>query len=216
MARILAFGDSHTYGEGLSDCINYKFGAIEFRADRASQYAWPAILGRKLDKEVINFGRPGCSNRFIANAILNSDIKQDDLVIVLWTVGHNRTTIFNSHGPEDISLVHPTKKDKISRVYYKYIHQYYNSFLESMEYINLANAMCSAPMFNFKAIDVRVKTTWPDTLPDMEFDFPKWNKVNLIEQSLYHIDFATDDHHPGPESQKLIASDILERIKLAY
>ena len=69
---------------------------------------------------------------------------------------------------------------------------------------------------NSQVIDVRVKTTWPDTLPDMEFDFPKWNKVNLIEQSLYHIDFATDDHHPGPESQKLIASDILERIKLAY
>ena len=63
--------------------------------------------------------------------------------------------------------------------------------------------MCSVPMFNFKAIDVRVKTTWSDTLPDMEFDSPKWNKVNFIEQSLYHIDFATDDHHPGPESQKI-------------
>ena len=117
---------------------------------------------------------------------------------------------------DDISLVLPTKTDKISKVYYKYIHQYYNSFLESIEYINLANSMCSVPIFNFKAIDVRDKTTWPDTLPDIEFDYPKWNKVNLIEQSLYHIDFATDDHHPGPESQKLIASDILERIKLAH
>ena len=61
MARILASRDSPTYGEGLSDCINYKFGAIEFRADRASPICLPAILGRKLDKEVINFGMPGCS-----------------------------------------------------------------------------------------------------------------------------------------------------------
>ena len=214
MGRLLAFGCSHTYGEGLADCVNYKIQKEERRADKASQYAWPAILGKKLDKQVINFGRPGCSNRFIANAILNTDIKQDDLVIVLWTAGHNRTTIFKSFDMEDISLVLPTKTDKISKVYYKYIHQYYNSFLESIEYINLANSMCSVPIFNFKAIDVRDKTTWPDTLPDIEFVAPKWNKVDLIDQSLYHVDFATDDHHPGPESQKLIARDILDRIKL--
>ena len=44
--KIVAAGDSFTYGEELADLQN----------------AWPYVLGKKISAEVVNLGRPACSN----------------------------------------------------------------------------------------------------------------------------------------------------------
>ena len=46
-----------------------------------------------------------------------------------------------------------------------------------------------------------------------KYEFPKWNKVDLINQSLHYIDLAADRIHPGIESHKLIARDMLKSVK---
>tara|TARA_Y100000385_G_scaffold286074_1_gene347318 strand:+ start:227 stop:880 length:654 start_codon:yes stop_codon:yes gene_type:complete len=215
MSRLITFGCSHTYGEGQIDCLNSQGPNSIVMADKPSQYAWPAVLGRELNiEEVINLGRPGCSNRYIANRILDTTIEKDDIIVILWTEV-NRSTVFTS---ESIQLakvatnIHPTKNTKVSKSYYKWIHDPYNSFLESLEAVNLANYTLQEHrhVYNFKA-NFNSKLGYNKT--DIEYVYPKWNKVNLINQSLYYVDFASDNDHPGPESQKLIARDMLKYVK---
>lgn len=213
MSRLFAFGCSHTYGEGQIDCLNYTKcdNQGEYRSDSPSQYAWPAVLGRELNvEEVINLGRPGCSNRSIANRILDTTIKKDDTVVILWTE-FNRTTIYPSLGTNFLAehSIHPTREDNMSKRYYKFIHDPYNSFRESVEYMNLANYKLKKHrnVFNFKADFSSYETS-----SLAEYKFPTWNKVDLIKQSLHYIDLAADTAHPGIESHKLIARDMLKSV----
>ena len=213
MSKLYAFGCSHTWGEGQADCLNYNNDRGQNTSATPSQYAWPALLGKMLDKEVVNLGRPGCSNRYISQQILNTAIQKNDMVVVLWTE-HNRSTIFPT---ESIQLakvatnIHPTRNTKVSKNYYKWIHNPYNSFLESLEAVNLANYALQKHrhVYNFKADFASGRNI--GALDDA-YEYPKWNKVTLINQSLHYVDLAPDNDHPGPESQKLIARDMLERI----
>jgi len=210
MSRLVAFGCSHTYGEGHVDCLPSK---TETEPPPPSQYAWPALLGKILDKEVVNLGCPGCSNRYIANSILNADIKQDDVVVILWTE-FNRSTVFTPDSLRKLRLatsIHPTRNSKVARNYYKWIHDPYNSFLESLESMNLVNYHLQnyRYVYNFKA---NFNSKFRRNTPDIVYEYPKWNKVNLINQSLHYVDRAADNDHPGPESQKLIARDMLKYV----
>ena len=217
MSRLVTFGCSHTYGEGQIDCLNYISDDGSYSmAKTPSQYAWPSVLGRELNiEEVINLGRPGGSNRYITNSILDTTIQKDDIVVILWTE-FNRTTIYQA--PErnwmTAENVHPNRKDKMSKMYYKHIHHLYNSFLESVEYMNLANYKLKKHrnVFNFKA-DFNSKESSNKYAPDFAYEFPKWNKVDLINQSLHYIDLAADGDHPGIESHKLIAKDMLKSVR---
>ena len=212
MSRLVVFGCSHTYGEGQIDCLNYTTSQGDYMTKNPSQYAWPAVLARELNvEEVINLGRPGCSNRYIANKILDTPIQKDDIIVILWTE-FNRTTVYPSS--EDAWAVakniQPVQKDKMSKMYYKHIHHPYNSFLESVEYMNLANYHLRKyrNVFNFKADFNTSEYKGPPIS-----EFPKWNKVDLINQSLHYIDRAADRIHPGIESHKLIVRDMLKSVK---
>ena len=209
MDKLFAFGCSFTYGEGLSDCLNYKSDTGEHMPKHPSKYAYPALLGKMLGKKVVNFGRPGCSNRYIANKILDTDISKKDVVVILWTQ-FDRSVIFTEdylHNRKDEYIIHPNMNTKLVRNYYKHIHNPYNSFIESVEAINLANYKLKkhSHVFNFKATS-RFHAT-------ADYPYPKWNRINLIDQPLYYLDYADDNDHPGPESQKLIAENMLKYIK---
>jgi hypothetical protein len=197
MSRLITFGCSYTYGEGLSDCLNPE---INRRADFPSKFAWPSLLGKKLNKEVINLGRPGCSNRYIANEILNTSIEKDDLVVVLWTHA-NRSTIF-AQGPDESQNLHPRKNDKTNRAYFKHIYNPYNCFLESCHSIHYSNLYLSSKEVTIYNFQIKPRLSMP------AYATPKWNTVDVISQDLYYVDIANDGDHPGIESQKLIAQDM--------
>jgi hypothetical protein len=210
MSKLFAFGCSFTHGEGLADCLNYKKDKTSpIRPSvTPSQYAWPALLGKVLDKEVVNLGRPGCSNRYISQKILNTTIQKDDIVVVLWTE-YNRTTVITSD--ENIHI-RPMVETKLVTNYFKHIYDPYNSFLESVEAINLANYSLQnhQHVFNFKTTENKIELR---NYPHQDrYPYPVWHRIELFEQPLYFIDIAPDDDHPGPKSQKLIARDMLERI----
>ena len=208
MSRLFAFGCSHTYGEGQVDCLNYHNEYGETKANNPSQYAWPALLGKILGIEVVNVGFPGASNRYIANQILNTDISKKDIVVILWTE-FDRSTVFLKD-LETTKHIRPTDFSKTSNYYYKWVHNPYNSFLESLEAINLANYNLQEHPHVFNFI-VGMRTEENSIFTD--YKYPTWHKVDLINQSLHYVDKAADGDHPGIESQKLIARDILKRIK---
>ena len=71
--KIVAAGDSFTYGEELADLQN----------------AWPYVLGKKISAEVVNLGRPACSNdkifRLIFEHLIDFNSHKPDLVVIGWT-----------------------------------------------------------------------------------------------------------------------------------
>ena len=82
--KLLAVGDSFTYGEELSD-INS---------------AWPYLLGNKLGYTVDNFAKPGSGNaRMIRHAV--EQINNYDLIIIAWS-HFARTELADENGFYDI------------------------------------------------------------------------------------------------------------------
>jgi hypothetical protein len=93
MSRLVTFGCSFTYGQGLPGC---KIGDNTTKfASTPSEYAWPVNLSKLLDIEVINKGIPGASNLEILFHILSFDFKHDDIVVIMWSFP-DRDLYFNS------------------------------------------------------------------------------------------------------------------------
>jgi hypothetical protein len=119
--KLLAVGDSFTYGEELSDLNN----------------AWPFLLGNKLGYTVNNLAKPGSGNtRMIRHAV--EQIDNYDLIVIAWS-HFARTELADKNGFYDIwpgcsALPHkefsPWRSDVIN--YYSKHHndQYlYNQYL---------------------------------------------------------------------------------------
>ena len=82
--KLLAVGDSFTYGEELSDINN----------------SWPFLLGNKLGYEIINLAKPGSGNtRMVRHAV--EQINNYDLIIIAWS-HFARTELADENGFYDI------------------------------------------------------------------------------------------------------------------
>ena len=82
--RLLAVGDSFTYGEELSNLNN----------------AWPFLLGNKLGYEITNLAKPGCGNtRMIRHAV--EQINNYDLIVIAWS-HFARTELADENGFYDL------------------------------------------------------------------------------------------------------------------
>lgn len=71
--KILALGDSFTYGEELSDPCNE---------------GWIWIVARELGAELRNVSRPGCSNDYIIKRLMREILEyheRPDLVVIGWS-----------------------------------------------------------------------------------------------------------------------------------
>ena len=82
--RLLAVGDSFTYGEELAD----------------RNFAWPYLLGKKLNSEITNLGKPGAGNtKILRNTVEHAS--DYDIVIVAWS-HFARIEMADEHGIYDI------------------------------------------------------------------------------------------------------------------
>lgn len=80
--KILAVGCSFTYGAELPDVpVDTLYHNIP-----PSQYAYPALLGKMYNAEVVNLGKPGGSNSRIFRLALDESLKNKyDLIICGWS-----------------------------------------------------------------------------------------------------------------------------------
>ena len=77
--KLWCFGDSFTYGQGCRKGFEYFDKYPELREE-----IWPDIVGRELGLQTVNLGKPGNSNPFIINQVINSLplFKENDFVIL--------------------------------------------------------------------------------------------------------------------------------------
>lgn len=134
--KLLAVGDSFTYGEELDDI----------------SLAWPYILGKMIDYSVTNLGQPASSNdKIIGKAVKRS--REFDLVIIAWS-HYARFEMADSDGIYDIwpgsnPDVHDYSQHRKQLV--DYVSRYHNDIYDYERYLSGIILLQSY----FKAHDIR-------------------------------------------------------------
>ena len=126
MARLHAFGCSHTYGEGITKQDlppNNKTLPLY-----PSIHSWAAILANSINFTLINHAIPGSSNHGILNQVKNARFKKGDVAAILFTY-YNRSIYYTDDGDCDhINLPDPNKSlswTKQSKGFYRLYSEYH-------------------------------------------------------------------------------------------
>lgn len=207
--NLLTLGDSFTYGEELSDLNN----------------AWPFLLGKKIDYNVMNFGAPGSSNDRMIRILLENLVENEvpvDMVIICWSF-LNRTEMADEIGYYDI-WPGATKYFQDHRVQaVKYISSYHSRralYKKYLQQIILTQEFLKHRNIKYVMFDVLVNDYYKK-----QHDFPWTNYAKQIDQNFY-IQFNqegmgewTSHCEKGPkghfldEGHRVVADRVYEHIR---
>ena len=204
MSRLIAFGCSNTYGQGLHDC--YLKGGP---GPHPSKYAWPAQLAGMLDLECVNNGIPGASNRLIWHNAVNFDYLPDDIIVINWSLIHRYAVLYEIDGYTNLGLWDGQEKD-ISEPWKKCITAIdddYDRIIESCTFIDHADRFLKG----------KVKKLLHVVFNGAEFPFiPDWCGFEFaLSAGPYNVNFplALDNNHTGPRGHKELAKAIKEHLE---
>ena len=204
MNRLLVFGCSLTYGEGLKDCNGYN-------PPKPSKLAWPNFVGNFLNREVYNFGIPGASNKLIWHKILTTKIEPSDIVITLWS-NPDRHCFFDDNN-SGIRLL-PADADRHWFPWHKKTKYYYNNFYSSFDAetetwnrVNYTNYyLNSKGVVNYNFMDDSIWVGSCSTVPE-------WSESKVVTLKFDEkLKSTYDQYHPNEKAHELFAKDIIENI----
>jgi hypothetical protein len=203
MSRLIAFGDSFTYGHYLDD---------------HQTQSWPARLGLKLGIDVVNKADPGSSNVEILAEVLNFEFEKDDLIIIGWTYVE-RDVVF--------------KKDTLFKIgkTSRFINYGKNRRLQAWTDDPVCeqwfNIFTDYDLGIKSGLHIHHAELFLDSLQLKQYHFlshiqsynpfensPKWihKPKNLINIIFKKVDLANDNNHPGILSHQLLADKLHDHI----
>ncbi len=195
--RLITFGCSITFGNGLKDCFDVK---LKCMGDEPSHYAWPQLVANKLGLECVNLSMSGSSNKLILKRIQDFDFCKNDLVIIMWTYT-NRYTIFHNDGfveqgkEASFTSIGAWVEEKMSKAYYRFLYDTYDGCYDLYTRANYAKLyLDSLGIKNHHLLPMQA-----DIIDSWE-----WNKVKFLPftmRSFKHLGLALDNKHPGHEAQ---------------
>jgi hypothetical protein len=208
MSRLIAFGCSNTYGQGLPDCHFKDKKGGNLPGPHPSKHAWPEQLGKLLGAtQVINKAAPGSSNKQIWNNIVNFDFLAEDFVVCHWSLLHRSCIFYPDKDLIALGLWAIPEVD-IGTAYQKYVavtDSDYNLMIESCAYIDHAHL----------SLKNRVKHLYHVVFRSDEFDrVPKWTSFEFITEAGYYnrrFPLALDNAHTGVQGHKELAKDIFNK-----
>ena len=193
MSRLVAFGDSITFGYALDDNgLDPKF---------PSKYSWPAVLAETLEVEVVNCGIPGASNKEIWHNILNFSYEDNDFVIVNWNTAH-RFCIFDEEKHIRIGMSTRYANEKLTNTFYE-------NFYTDLD-IKIDNQLrISHSAFFLDNLGIR---NYHSFTTGKNFDSYDWlQDIVTVGDDMFKFrenSKALDGTHPGKEAQMLYAKSI--------
>jgi lysophospholipase L1-like esterase len=134
--KILAIGDSFTYGSELPDATTVVNEGPKLLYTQPSKSAWPTLLANLLNGSVTNLGLPGSGNDRIFKLAIDKTINNSyDLVICAWSYPSRLDVIYDNVeiGITPNSTWFFRYKELVwAKDYYKFIHNnkvaYLNTF----------------------------------------------------------------------------------------
>ena len=217
MNKLITYGCSLTYGEGLKDCYvpatkRYKGKVGPYHLEIPSRFSWPNWVAKELEISVTNYGHPGASNKFILNKILETEyFNSKDIVVVLWTF-FNRSCMFDD---DSVFRLIPTdlRNNSINHLIQKKVKIWYNNFFFNKDrlfesYICINHAKLYLDKLNIKNYHFILDQEYNNYIP------PRWNSVELNKIKFdFTLGFAADNSHPGIQSHIDVADKMLKVIK---
>jgi lysophospholipase L1-like esterase len=208
---IQAIGDSFTYGDELP----------------SQDLAWPSLLSKKLNKTVLNKGRPASGNKRMIKRAIDAIIDKNELIIIGWS-DCNRQEFADNIGTYDLwagrnhrafQLEDPTHRINLIKYMTAYdTPEYY--YADWLRQIILVQNLCKANDVDcvmFIACGANTSHTQYNT---------KYKKlVDAIDHSMFVDDMFTSvgewtygtphgpNGHPLVEGHEIIANKIYEHIR---
>jgi len=200
MSRLIAFGCSCTYGNGLEDCLT-----TNTLNPFPSNLAWPKLLADKLSLECVNKGHSGFSNKRIWHKILNFDYKKDDVVLVLWT-NKERFTVLDKKDQKtkDIGV---WKEDPLSKWYYKMCYNDYDHLVDAN--LRISHSATFLDNLNIQNYHMFVQEIDKCFIPQTSNTLP----IPVFSEFAEPYGLAPDNLHPSKEAHKKYTDLIYKAIK---
>jgi hypothetical protein len=194
--RLITFGCSYTYGTALPDCKNWMLDKLHNL--QPSNMGWASLLAQKLGLECVNESFPGASNSEIMYNVLKYNYKKHDTVVIMWT-HYARDMLFN------FSYKYPFFRDRLGPWAKTHQERKWAEYLSEKDY-----AMKS--WFHIHHADLYLQQqgvkyihypATPKELDSYRLEFINVN--NYHSDGIEYVDKATDDMHPGIQSNRLLA-----------
>ncbi len=205
MSRLIVFGCSFVYGQGLPDCFQ---PPIMFGPE-PSKMGWPNMLAESLGYECLNKAVPGAGNFEILTKLLDTDIKPSDLIIIGYSyfqrfdryrmtdkLGNGRIIAYNSL----------EYKNMVVRLFGSDHYQeknYWDNWL-AIQHAELYLKSKNAKYLCFQNVTKSDAQPIPTKLISLD-NF--W-----VEGCLVKKDFGLDGQHPGIESNKSQFQTIYQKL----
>lgn len=191
MTRLVAFGCSFTYGQGLDD----------------TQDSWPSVLANRLGIPVVNEGKPSAGNLEILHRILNFDFQNDDIVAILWTY-YSRDFLFKA--PTYLRSIGPWISDINELQAWAATHTDYDLMIRT--YINIHHAHSYLASLKIKQIHATlgIKTERGIKNRNPAPDFFKIKLHNL--EKTFANGGKLADGHPDKQTYQNVAKEIYDII----
>ena len=187
--RVIAFGDSFTRGDELSDCPDqlheYLFPF------QYSQSTWPASIAKLLNCDYECYALGGIGNQWISWKIADK-LRQDTLVIVNWTW-------FERFDYVDIETdlwktTHPRHEDKLNHYFYRNLDSDIWNLHRNLQQMHSTISLLKQNNIDFviTCIDPHYSANFDNMRPPGSTVSTKWNSAisNLQEQVVpYIVDF---------------------------
>lgn len=196
--RLIAFGDSHTYGGELPGGSGHGH-AGKFGYDQPSPVAWPQLIANHLNCECVNVAQPGYSNKEILTRILKFQFQPMDRAVVMWT--HVTRDVIFTHNDNDIKIG-PNRINDSPRVKYYYMaHGDHDMQVSAWLYMDHAALYLQSQQVEF------AMTT-----------YDAWNPLSRIGKNHINInktfqdlgtDFVQDKIHFGVQSHISLSEQII-------
>ena len=203
MSRLLAFGCSNTYGQGLTDCYHSN-GAI---SSVHSNFAWPSVVANELGLTLSNQSDPGASNKQIWNQILSNDFNSTDTVIILWSY-FDRWCVF--HKDKSLTKIGVWASNKITKQYYKNLHNDFDNGLDFWLRINhIYTFLENIGIQQYHLTCQNIKNLGPKE--------PKWSTAKITPVYLFNIKQkypkALDGKHPNEDAHREFGIQLINYIQ---
>jgi len=217
MGRLVTFGCSNTYGEGLPDTWN-----TTWRWEgQPSKFAWPQVLADKMNLECVNMGEGGVSNKYIANLIAETEFQQDDIVVVLWTY-FSRSCVFQDDGSVKRIMVQDIPNKNMPKQHRNWNKIYYKDFYTDQEAIKDGYFRANFAKLYLDSIGIKnhhytcSESNTQPTGPRSIKPAPTWSCIDFPDIRFKLKDRALDGMHPGVLSQEQLAIDIYKDLNKSY
>ena len=198
MNRLVAFGDSITFGYALDDNID--------TPTVPSIYSWPSVLAKTLQVDLKNCGVPGASNKEIWHNIVNFEYQDNDFVIVNWNTAH-RFCFFDNDNTIKIGMSTRYANKKLTDIFYE-------NFYSDTD-IKLDNQLrISHCAFFLDSIGIK---NYHSFTTGKDFKMKDWmQNITTVGSNMFKFretDKALDGTHPGKQAQILYAETIHKDLK---